>query len=353
MGHTIQQGFTQFMAPITVDASGNMSGVGALSQTGTFTLQNGQAAGAMLIGADLNASTVTTATRKIGRINAPPYTNGQPNTMLVGVDNNGTDNVVTFGGFDGSGTPQQATKIDFCTATALNSTTGAARMRIQLGVFHPSATGGDKGNNTLNYGAVYDDNTLLTCMALQEEFIERGEIDLDKWDAVVPNQVVPERRETIEVTYVVTEIRPVAVIEESDGRLVRRIVEQQVEREVPVVWAEPVYDEAGAIVDALETPIFDEVVVPERIIERVHGTARVFKAMIESGFDPRNPDAYFAKMRTDEALPGMPTKHDWQHNDLSSGEMLGRLWLAAEMQAIVANAMWARLLTVERRVAAL
>lgn len=36
------------------------------------------------------------------------------------------------------------------------------RMRIASGVYHPSATGGDKGANTINFGAVYDDNVLLT-----------------------------------------------------------------------------------------------------------------------------------------------------------------------------------------------
>jgi hypothetical protein len=40
--------------------------------------------------------------------------------------------------------------------------TSAERIRIGGGLFHASATGGDKGNNTINFGAVYDDNVLLT-----------------------------------------------------------------------------------------------------------------------------------------------------------------------------------------------
>ena len=38
----------------------------------------------------------------------------------------------------------------------------ASRLRIAAGIYHASATGGDKGNNTINFGALYDDNTLLT-----------------------------------------------------------------------------------------------------------------------------------------------------------------------------------------------
>jgi hypothetical protein len=36
------------------------------------------------------------------------------------------------------------------------------RVLISAGVYHPSVTGGDKGVNTINFGAVYDDNVLLT-----------------------------------------------------------------------------------------------------------------------------------------------------------------------------------------------
>lgn len=38
----------------------------------------------------------------------------------------------------------------------------ADRLIIGAGLYHGSATGGDKGVNTINFGAVYDDNVLLT-----------------------------------------------------------------------------------------------------------------------------------------------------------------------------------------------
>jgi hypothetical protein len=46
-------------------------------------------------------------------------------------------------------------------ATQVAGTLGV-RMIIAGGVYHASATGTDKGNNTINFGAVYDDNVLLT-----------------------------------------------------------------------------------------------------------------------------------------------------------------------------------------------
>lgn len=63
-----------------------------------------------------------------------------------------------------------------------------------------------------------------------------------------------------------------------------------------------------------------------------HGLAHTFVEMLSS-FDPRDPNQYIARMLNDEALPGMPTPADWQHNKLSVGEIHNRLWLAVELLA--------------------
>lgn len=65
--------------------------------------------------------------------------------------------------------------------TRVSGTIGA-RLNIGGGLFHPLATGGDKGDNTINYGSVYDDNALLTCYPIQAA--NTGYIDLDFWDEV-------------------------------------------------------------------------------------------------------------------------------------------------------------------------
>lgn len=210
---------------------------------------------------------------------------------------------------------------------------GAAgiRLRVGGGVYHPSATGTDKGNNTINFGAVYDDNVLLTCMAMDAEFAKTGEFtdaDMATWDARVPDEVQPERVEERAVTETFEEQK---VVRDRDGSY--RLKTVMVER--PVMEIEPVYAEDGLTgVDMIEAPVYETVVTPEVVTPRVHHAARVFKALLESGFDPRDPQAYVDRMRKDEALPGMPTKADWQHNGLSSGEMMSRLWLATEMLAL-------------------
>jgi hypothetical protein len=63
-----------------------------------------------------------------------------------------------------------------------------------------------------------------------------------------------------------------------------------------------------------------------------HKLAHRFVEMLQD-FDPRDPDQYIARMLRDEALPGMPTVKDWQHNELSLGELHNRLWLAVELLA--------------------
>jgi hypothetical protein len=64
----------------------------------------------------------------------------------------------------------------------------ATRLSIAAGLYHPSATGGDKGNNTINFGAVYDDNTLLTdyvfdkWLGRHEEYSPRVQAKYDELD---------------------------------------------------------------------------------------------------------------------------------------------------------------------------
>lgn len=150
---------------------------------------------------------------------------------------------------------------------------GVVRYNLGKGLYMTGATGGDKGDGTINATEVYNDNVALTCMALATEFRERGVIDLDKWDAMMP-----------------------------EGRQ--------------------------------------------------HQTARLFKAMCDDGFDPRDPEQYFTKIVADEALPGMPSQRDWSHNEIGQGEMASRQWLATEMLAIVAHSMWAKLKDVDSRLSA-
>lgn len=167
---------------------------------------------------------------------------------------------------------------------------GAATNVISLanGVQVGAPTGGYKGTGTLNANDVYNDNVALTCPALQKEFIETGTVDLEKWDSLIPDTVIPE----------------------------------QVKRE------------PSALLGNDGLPLMRTVRTPERRFERKHHTAHLFADMLAEGFDPRDPQSYRERLLADSALPGMPTEATWQHNALGTGEIMCRLWLAAEFLAL-------------------
>lgn len=216
-----------------------------------------------------------------------------------------------------------------------------ARMNLGGGLYHGSATGGDKGNNTINFGAVYDDNTLLTCAGAAREFLESGAIDTDKWDALIPDRIIPEHR------YLDPVLEEVTVDAESfevrDDHVVRR-VERKIEfRQKKKLL--PLVDENGGVIDAgdgksvtFEIPEVLEVVIPERREKRRNEAVHLLAKMVrEEGFDPRDPVSYFARMRNDEAVPGLPTQAEWSHGKFSLGEWFGRVSVALECLALVSE----------------
>lgn len=241
-----------------------------------------------------------------------------------------------------------------------NTTTANHQLRGDAGYQCGSPTGGMKSIGDINAQAVYDDNSLLTCMALAKEFLENGEIDIDRWDSLVPDREWPEAREMVQAEDEIEEEVSDFVKNGDRFDLVKKTRKRRVPRTVNV----PVYRDGKPLMAVDKNtkrpvpvmraePVMVEHVTPGRVEKRVHHTARIFKAMTENGFDPRDPDAYFAKMQADEALPGMPTKVDWVHNSLSLGEQFSRKWLSMEMLAIVCNAMWLKIKDHEKRIAAL
>jgi hypothetical protein len=229
----------------------------------------------------------------------------------------------------------------------------ATRMTISSGLVVGNPSGGDKGTGAINAVAVYDDNVLLTCPALQDEFIKNGRIDLLKWDDMVPNQVTPGWTEMVPVTEPVTVRRREIIlgpdrkpVTSDDGSFLSRVVERV--EQVQVVEYVPVYDEDGLTgVDMVTLKVEEEIVHPEVVAERRHEVARLFQAMVDEGFDPRDPLNYIARLRADKALPGMPTEATWQHNTLSSGEILSRMWLAMEFLALAFIGLEARVASIE------
>lgn len=99
---------------------------GNIFTEGTLTIQNGNMTA--LLGADLNASTLTNATRKFARIATPHYTNAEEPVGAFVVDANTTTNDLYIGG--GTSSVNAATSIIFRTAANSTTTSGTTRLII-------------------------------------------------------------------------------------------------------------------------------------------------------------------------------------------------------------------------------
>jgi hypothetical protein len=183
---------------------------------------------------------------------------------------------------------------------------GGAASSLGAGLVVGAATGGFKGVGTVNAVAVYDDNSLLTCMPLND-----GERDQAFWDSMLPDRV----------------IETPAVRDEETGREL--------------------------------TPARVEVV------ETRSRTAKRFFDMKAEGFDANDPDIYFARLREDRALPGLPTieEHERRYPVIDGvrqavdkygvGERTERMQLAMDFMAQTMATMYARIQNLEGSLAAL
>ena len=196
--------------------------------------------------------------------------------------NDSASNVTTYGQIestildatDGS----EDARLDFLTEVG---GTIANRVFIGAGLFTPGATGGDKGTNSINASAVYDDDTLLSCYVFDAAL--DGVIDVDKWDAKVPDRIIPATFEDRETTG-------------PDG-----------------------------------LPIIERIeLTPETTVFRAHQPARAFDtAMLD-------PDVFAAHWKSRRHLPALPQEaaFDPVADKLSIGDWAQRLLETVECQAV-------------------
>lgn len=323
---------------VSIDDSNNIGGVGSLTAT-TST-----AFGTVAQFVSTDASATFGPVFKIMRDSASPAaSDGLGWLGFNGRDSGGND--TQYGVLSAViSDPTDGSEDGIFRFAATTAGVSGTEMDVGNGLVVGAPTGGAKGVGTVNAKDVYNDNVALTCMATQKEFIATGTVDLKKWDALVPPEVTPERMEMVPITERVEVIRE-RLIDTAEGKQITRT---RVTEERQIVDLVPLYDEDGSTgIGAIEVPAFEKVVVPEKVTPREHKMARVFKAMFEDGFDPRQPAAYIAKLKADEALPGMPKRTEWLHNSMGNGELFMRLWLATEMLALVVMNMNDRLSALE------
>jgi hypothetical protein len=152
------------------------------------------------------------------------------------------------------------------------------------GALFGNPTGGDKGTGTINAVAVYDDNTLLTCYVFDQAI--DGGVDTAKWDALVPDRVIPAEIEEIE---------------------------------------DP---ETGALIAREKAP--------QRTEARAHAPLRKFTARLGGEYDPLTLDGYAKHWRDKRHLTAMPNETRFDPlAGLSTGEWVQRLVETAEVQAVL------------------
>jgi hypothetical protein len=182
------------------------------------------------------------------------------------------------------------------------------------GVALGAPTGGAKGFGTLNATAVYDDNVLLTCGPI--ELAKHGRVDLKKWDALVPDRHHPER------THDLLERR-----EKKDGT-------------------------------GEEYVVVGKSTTPARVEKRQHHVMHQFQAMLDEGFDPRDPKSFVSRMMADGAVPGLMTEKEWGDMHAAgdkpdSGTMLSRTHLALDNLAVAFATAVQQIETLQKRLDAL
>jgi hypothetical protein len=212
-------------------------------------------------------------------------------------------------------------------------------------------TGGFKGVGTLNAQAVYDDNTLLTCYV--PEAYTQGTITFSKWDAMVPDRVIPAREAQVEKRQAT---RQVQVKRRRYDVANARMVEETVTEEEPIFDMVPVVDPQGNPVREKGQPVFDRVprmvevevspAAPETVEPRVHEPARRFAARAAMMLDPKQYGDFW---KTQGHLPSMPSPDEWAAagHKLATGDLIQRLWETVEVQAAHIDQLLARIEALE------
>jgi hypothetical protein len=224
----------------------------------------------------------------------------------------------------------------------------ASRFKYANGLQLGFPTGGFKGNGTLNCFAVYDDSVLL-CAPV--EFMKSGTVNTAMWDEYAIDWHEPEH--TWEKTLAEkVEITEDTLEERKDGPgFVKKQAQKTINR--AIVDHVPVVDQDGNLVGTKEQERKVKMTSPAKTIKRRNELAHEFKAMLDEGFDPRDPKKYFDKMLADEALPGLKTKANWVPNEESNSKRTNRVILALELQTAAFKTVYEQVEALKAEVASL
>jgi hypothetical protein len=218
----------------------------------------------------------------------------------TGASGTGVRGMIRFYSKDSAETLDEMAQIDFYVSdktagsedallrfNTMNAGSILTQLAFGAGVVVGFPTGLEKGYGTINAQAVYDDNVLLTCYVFDQ--LLDGAVSFEKWDAKVPDRIVPEQR-----------------------------------------------DKAGNVVRDAET------------IARRHEPARKFITRVGTEFDPLTLDGYAKHWKEKRHLTSMPNEATFDPGQgMAAGEWIQRLVETVEIQAVLIEALNERVKALE------
>ena len=117
----------------TVKLAGAQTITGDKTTTGLFKIQNGAASGAFVLGADVNAKTLTANVRKLGRMGVPSYDSTTKTMAGISFDSQAYANYADFGGHPNNAASIAPDVIRFTVANShTNAVNGARTLALQI-----------------------------------------------------------------------------------------------------------------------------------------------------------------------------------------------------------------------------
>lgn len=116
-----------------VKLAGEQTITGNKTTTGTFAIQNGSASGAFVLGADVNAKTLTANQRKLGRMGVPSYDSTTKTVAGISFDSQVNANYADFGGHPNNASSIAPDVIRFVVANEhKNEVAGKRTLALQI-----------------------------------------------------------------------------------------------------------------------------------------------------------------------------------------------------------------------------
>lgn len=146
--------------------------------TQPIKIQNGAGTGTLIVGADVNAGTLTNGTRKLARVAVPTQTNKDLMATLLGFDSNGDDalhiknktyDAISFGGQTKITNATSPMSLGFCVTKTRNSTSASDKVYVLEMDSNEARFNVQPNYNGANLATTIDITNALKSYALKSE----------------------------------------------------------------------------------------------------------------------------------------------------------------------------------------